>query len=520
MSNLNDFLNLIAEGKRVAVESHPGKRLLKELEQTLHSSNPFIVEQSTATPENNIEQITESGVVIIGEFAMKDGVFVDNTIGEAVEIRPAAQVHTASEIDKYLRRNASFQQPDPDVVDPNVKAIQEKLKFLEQAIGRIAATGPGSGEVWFRWLDDVDRSTIDTPESNQEHVLRYNAVTKKFFFGELTGDHREINSFTFDEDGPNIETTPRMVYWNKNEDCLNIDHEDGSSMQVGYDNFIEIRNASGQTLNRGTVVRFSGVYSNGDYVPEAVPHIADGTIPPLFTIGVVVVDIENQQNGRAILLGKARDVDTTGDSVSEIWNEGDILYVHPTLPGKLTKNKPTAPQVVISVAAVLFKDATDGILLVRPTIFPRLFYGTFADKTNQTQTAINTPKAITFNTTEVANGHRLGTDTSRVIADNSGLYNYKFSVQLISTNSSAKDVFIWFRKNGVDIADSATRKTIVGNGVYDVAAWDITVSMQPNDYFQIMWATTDTTVSITSPPATAFCPAIPSVILNVTEVAL
>lgn len=109
---------------------------------------------------------------------------------------------------------------------------------------------------------------------------------------------------------------------------------------------------------------------------------------------------------------------------------------------------------------------------------------------------------------------------SQIIAENSGLYNYKFSIQLVSTNSSAKDVYIWFRKNDVDIPDSASRKTIVGNGVYDVAAWDITVSMQPNDYFQIMWAATDTTVSIAAPAATTFCPAIPSVLLTVSEIAL
>jgi hypothetical protein len=102
----------------------------------------------------------------------------------------------------------------------------------------------------------------------------------------------------------------------------------------------------------------------------------------------------------------------------------------------------------------------------------------------------------------------------------SGLYNYKFSIQFVSTNSAAKDVWVWFRKNGVDIPDSATRITITGNGVYDVASWDISVSMNAEDYFQIMWAASDTSVSITAPPATAFCPAIPSVILTVTEVAL
>lgn len=520
MSGLNDFLNTIAAGKKAAIEANPGRVALKRLQATIHESNPFLNESISLQPK-----IPDSipKVEVVGEFIVEDGKFTHaSELNEVVvpAVKPAAEQVPMDQITKYLTRNASFQQPEPDLAEPTIRALQDKMKFLEQSIGRIAATGPGSGEVNFRWLDDVNRSTIDTPDADQEHVLRYDAATKKFFFGELTGDHREISSFTFDVDGPGIENTPRMVYWNSNEDCLQVDHADGTSLSVGLEDYIQVRNSTPTTLTNGTVVRFSGAYSNGDFVPEVVPHVADGSIPPLYTVGVITSDIPPNTTGRATVLGKVRDVNTTGSDVSETWNPGDILYVHPTLPGKLTKNKPTAPQVVISVAAVLKKNATSGILLVRPTIFPRLHYGTFVDKTSQLHTAINTPKAITFNTTEVANGHRRGTDTSQIIAEVSGLYNYKFSIQLVSGNSAAKDVWIWFRKNGVDIPDSATRKTIVGNTVYDVAAWDVTVSMQPNDYFQIMWAVSDVAATIVAPPATAFCPAIPSVILNVTEAAL
>lgn len=506
MNELNELFKIVAEGKKknpiAQVKQHVQEDLNAMFEE-LAGLNEQLIQIEESLPEKQ-EELTEA---------------VIEPIIETPVLKEEVPSVEKSSVEKYLTHK-SFQQPQPEVVSKDVDAIRAKIKFLEQAIGKIAATGPGSGEVWFRWLDDVDRSTIDTPDANQEHVLRYNATTKKFFFGELTGDHREINSFTFDVDGPGIAKTPRMLYWNQNEDCLDITQQDGTSLQVGLENYIQIRNTSGSTFDNGLVVRFSGVYSNGDFVPTAMPHVADGSIPPLYTIGVVTNAIPNGATGRATLLGKVRDIDTTGASVGENWLEGDILYVHPTLPGKLTRNKPTAPQVVISIAAVLKKDATTGILLVRPTIFPRLHYGTFLDKTNQYAALTNTPYAVTFNTTDVSNGHRRGTDTSQIIADNSGLYNYKFSIQLVSTNSSSKEVYIWFRKNGVDIQDSATRMTITGNGVYAVASWDVNVSMLPNDYFQIMWAATDTTVYIAAPAATAFAPAIPSVILNVTEVAL
>ena len=110
-------------------------------------------------------------------------------------------------------------------------------------------------------------------------------------------------------------------------------------------------------------------------------------------------------------------------------------------------------------------------------------------------------------------------DVTKIISQQSGLYNIQFSTQFMSTNSSAKDIFVWARKNGTDIPHSSTRMSVVGNGVYFVASWNFIVSMNANDSFQLMWATTDVTVSITSPPATSFAPSTPSTLLSVTQVA-
>jgi len=55
-----------------------------------------------------------------------------------------AAEHIAKEV-KLEEKNDSFQQPDPALVEKNFEAVQKKLKFLEQAIGKIAAHGPGGG---------------------------------------------------------------------------------------------------------------------------------------------------------------------------------------------------------------------------------------------------------------------------------------------------------------------------------------------------------------------------------------
>lgn len=512
--SLGDFLSVVAEAKA----ADPKHQMLKEVKSRIQEDITDLFGQLVQELPVQVERVDQLVEVVqsIDAIEATEEVKPLPVVEEVAvpEVKPAAEQVPMDVIDKYLRRDASFQQPEPDKAEPSIRALQDKLKFLEQAIGRIAATGPGSGEVNFRWLDDVNRATMT--DGNNNWVLEYDSATGKVQFTNNIGP---ISTIAMDVAGPDIIPEPGTLSWNAVEDCLNITQSDGSTLQAGLENYIRVYNNTGSTLANGTVVRFSGVFINEDYVPECVPHIADGSIPPLYTIGVLTNEIPASTVGRATVLGYVRTLNTTGSNVGETWVAGDLLYVSPTNPGKMTKVKPTAPNIVVSVAAVLRSHATEGILLVRPTIFPRLHYGVFSDTTDQAALAINTPYGVKYNTVDIANGHSIVNDT-RVVAANSGLYNYQFSLQLSSSSSSQKQVYIWARKNGVDIANSATRKTISGNGYYDVAAWNFVVSMNANDYFELMWAVDDIGVRIDAPPATAFCPAAPSAILTVTEAAL
>ena len=144
-----------------------------------------------------------------------------------------------------------------------------------------------------------------------------------------------------------------------------------------------------------------------------------------------------------------------------------------------------------------------------------LRYGTFYDTTDHSAAAPNTAYAITFNTTDLSAGVYRGTPTSRIYVDRPGAYNFQFSLQLESTNASAKVVYIWPRINGVNVPASATKITMKGSREAYVAAWNFVLRMDTGDYFELMWATNNVNVQILADPATAFAPAIPSVILTV-----
>jgi hypothetical protein len=144
-------------------------------------------------------------------------------------------------------------------------------------------------------------------------------------------------------------------------------------------------------------------------------------------------------------------------------------------------------------------------------------HGVFYDTTTQSAAVINTAYPITINSTSISDGVYIGSPTSRVYVDRIGTYNFQFSLQLVKSSASAKHVFIWYRVNGVDAANSATQVTLVGNGAAVVAAWNFVIELNAGDYFELVWSTDDTGCQILAAAASAPVPAIPSVILTVTD---
>ena len=144
-------------------------------------------------------------------------------------------------------------------------------------------------------------------------------------------------------------------------------------------------------------------------------------------------------------------------------------------------------------------------------------HGVFFDTSTQTAAVINTAYPVTINSTSISDGVYVGTPTSRVYVDRVGTYNFQFSLQLVKASGSSKHVYIWYRVNGVNAANSATKVTLAGSDAAVVAAWNFVVELNAGDYFELVWSTDDTGCQILALGASAPVPAIPSVILTVTD---
>ena len=298
--------------------------------------------------------------------------------------------------------------------------------------------------------------------------------------------------------------------WNASDQTMNLGMAYGVVQQIGQETYARVRNTTGSMIPNGTAVGFAGAATDALLV---TPYLANGAQPTLYILGIMTHDLpDSGEKGYCTTWGFVRDMDTSAFSA------GDILYVSPTTAGGLTNVKPTAPNNVIPIAACVVSSATAGVIFVRPTIEQMRYYGVFAKTSDQTPAVINTAYAVTFDSTRISNGVVIGTPTSRIVVPQSGLYQIQATIQLGSGSSSAKNVWVWYRKNGTDIANSARIVTLDINNGYIPVSVNEPISLGTNDYIELMFAADSTSVTIDAVASTAFAPAAPAVVLEVTQI--
>jgi nitrogen fixation protein len=84
------------------------------------------------------------------------------------------------------------------------------------------------------------------------------------------------------------------------------------------------------------------------------------------TIGLVTETIATNQEGFIITVGQLENIDTTGNLQGETWTDGDVLYLSPTVAGKLTNIKPTgATGHIVVIGYVEYAHANNGKIYVK-----------------------------------------------------------------------------------------------------------------------------------------------------------
>ena len=154
------------------------------------------------------------------------------------------------------------------------------------------------------------------------------------------------------------------------------------------------------------------------------------------------------------------------------------------------------------------------------SLIPNYFVSAFAS-TSQTVLGANTPTPLDHNATVVNVGGFtvLGSTITVPVA---GVYEIGTSIQLDKNGGGVNFADFWFRKNGVDIPNSASQTTVQGNTGQVLATVTIFDTANANDKYSILLASDDATMrsayfqSTVTTPFTK--PAIPAIITNIKRI--
>lgn len=225
MSDLSDFLNLLSEAKKevdtlekeITESKKPNKKInTSKLFENIKDTSFLDLLESEATKSKQISKLEEKKeneflnlfsssnlnstyktvediqqpiledipVEPIIEDIVEDvsiNLVVEPIIEDIVVETKSKDLTDGSHYDKLFKTNVDlFNQPKNPKVNPELKALTDKIQYMENWLSKISMAGPGGGEVNLRYLDDVYRPSI-----YDGRYLRYNDTLKKFEFAEV-----------------------------------------------------------------------------------------------------------------------------------------------------------------------------------------------------------------------------------------------------------------------------------------------------------------------------------------------
>lgn len=118
---------------------------------------------------------------------------------------------------------------------------------------------------------------------------------------------------------------------------------------------LEVRNATGSAINKGSVVYINGATGQ---LPTITLADADTEATSSKTIGLVLATISNNTNGQIITSGLFHDIDTSA------YADGDSLWLSSTAGGMVANTPPAKPAHSVFIGYVAYAHPTNGKIVV------------------------------------------------------------------------------------------------------------------------------------------------------------
>ena len=134
--------------------------------------------------------------------------------------------------------------------------------------------------------------------------------------------------------------------------------------------------------------------------------------------------------------------------------------------------------------------------------------------TGSVTTTANVSGSFVYDTTIDSQG--VTRSGSQLTVSRTGLYNIQFSTQ-IDNGSGAADIAIWLKKNGTNIADTATVLTVASNHK-DVLALNLWDNANAGDYYELTYQSNSSSTSFATIAPSGNIPRSPGIIVTVNQI--
>ena len=221
------------------------------------------------------------------------------------------------------------------------------------------------------WRGSISDTSSIQPVSNQNAWVILDTVNLKIYSFDFTFNvwnqvgtgggsafTQPVDSLFFKTSVPPNNVDTAKMRWDSELGTVVLGMYDAVPNELGFKNFWLVKNQTGSTITKGSIVYANGTVGASGRITVA-KFIANGSIDAKYLLGITAHDLSNGEDGYVISFGKIRQVNT------DTFAAGAILYPSPTTAGVWTDVEPVAPNLDMPIGFCINSHVNNGTIAIR-----------------------------------------------------------------------------------------------------------------------------------------------------------
>lgn len=238
-------------------------------------------------------------------------------------------------------------------------------KYYERINGAWVEFGAGAGSTNLSYTASPTQGQVNSDTGNDAVIPATDVTNAGLFLPaektklagidmstkiDLNGNNSAITYANFTPSVAPAYQEGRVFYDSTSKALSVYDNISGTSIQLGKELVIDVRNNSGVSILNGEAVYITGATGQMPTISKAIASSENSSK----VIGIATHNIDNNTNGKVTIYGGVNDLNTS------TYSDGDILYLSASVAGGLTTTPPASPNFVRSVGIVILANPVQG----------------------------------------------------------------------------------------------------------------------------------------------------------------